>query len=112
MTFAIFLANPWPDALIVVLVVLLFLGPKRLPSLGRSLGEGMREFKDSITGKSGSEDEEAEQPAVSETSVSAPAATPQPQAAEPATTTEPPPAPSPEPAEPQEPSVASSERHS
>lgn len=66
-------AKPWADALIVLLVVLLFFGPKRLPSLGRSLGEGMREFKDSITGKSGSEDEEDEPPAVSETSVTPPA---------------------------------------
>jgi sec-independent protein translocase protein TatA len=36
---------------IVVLVVLLIFGPKKLPELGRSLGRGMREFKDSITGK-------------------------------------------------------------
>ena len=43
-------AKPWADALIVLLVVLLFFGPKRLPELGKSLGEGMREFKDSITG--------------------------------------------------------------
>lgn len=42
-------AKPWADALIVLLVVLLFFGPKRLPQLGKSLGEGMREFKDSIT---------------------------------------------------------------
>ena len=111
MTFAIFLANPLPDALIVVLVVVLFFAPKRLPSLGRSLGEGMREFKDSITGKSGSENEEAERPALSETSVPPPAPQAQAQAAEPATTTEPAPVPPPEPAEPQEPSVASSERH-
>lgn len=36
---------------IVLLVVLLIFGPKRLPGLGRQLGSGMREFKDSITGK-------------------------------------------------------------
>jgi sec-independent protein translocase protein TatA len=41
-----------PELLIVLFVVLLILGPKRLPGLGRSLGGGMREFKDSITGKS------------------------------------------------------------
>ncbi len=51
-------AKPWADALIVLLVVLLFFGPKRLPALGKSLGEGMREFKDSITGHSSSEDDE------------------------------------------------------
>jgi sec-independent protein translocase protein TatA len=36
--------------LIVLLVVLLLFGAKRLPELGRSLGTGMREFKDSVTG--------------------------------------------------------------
>ncbi len=35
---------------IVLLIVLVVFGPKRLPDLGRSLGSGMREFKDSITG--------------------------------------------------------------
>ena len=39
------------ELLIVALVVLLVFGPKRLPEMGRSLGKGMREFKDSITGK-------------------------------------------------------------
>jgi len=38
--------------LIVILVVaLLVFGPRRLPEMGRSLGRGMREFKDSVTGK-------------------------------------------------------------
>jgi sec-independent protein translocase protein TatA len=54
-----FYAKPWADALIVLLVVLLFFGPKRLPQLGKSLGAGMREFKDSITGHSKDEDEPA-----------------------------------------------------
>ena len=40
-----------PELLVVLFVVLLVLGPKRLPGLGRSLGGGMREFKDSIRGK-------------------------------------------------------------
>ncbi len=40
-----------PLELIIVLVIaLLVFGPKKLPELGRSLGSGMREFKDSITG--------------------------------------------------------------
>ncbi len=52
-------AKPWADALIVLLVVLLFFGPKRLPQLGKSLGEGMREFKDSITGHSNDDQESA-----------------------------------------------------
>jgi sec-independent protein translocase protein TatA len=36
---------------IVLAIVLIIFGPKRLPGLGRQLGAGMREFKDSITGK-------------------------------------------------------------
>jgi sec-independent protein translocase protein TatA len=36
---------------IVLLIVLVIFGPKRLPQLGRSLGSGMREFKDAVTGK-------------------------------------------------------------
>ena len=48
-----------PEILILLLVVLLVFGPKRLPEMGRSLGKGMREFKDSISGK---DDEPAELP--------------------------------------------------
>jgi sec-independent protein translocase protein TatA len=48
------------SGLIIVLVVaLLIFGPKRLPEIGRSLGRGMREFKDSVTGK---DDEKQELP--------------------------------------------------
>lgn len=40
-----------PMELIVVLAIaLIVFGPKKLPDLGRSLGNGMREFKDSISG--------------------------------------------------------------
>jgi sec-independent protein translocase protein TatA len=39
------------EILILLLIVLLVFGPKRLPEMGRSLGKGMREFKDSITGR-------------------------------------------------------------
>ena len=45
------------EIIIVLVVVLLIFGPKRLPDLGRSLGGGMREFKDSVTGKSKDRDE-------------------------------------------------------
>ncbi len=45
------------EIIIVLVVVLLIFGPKRLPQLGRSLGGGMREFKDSVTGKSKDHDE-------------------------------------------------------
>jgi sec-independent protein translocase protein TatA len=61
-----FFTKPTWDALIVILIVLLFFGPKRLPGLGKSLGQGMREFKDSISGKSNdSEDEKPQIPASS-----------------------------------------------
>ena len=44
--------TPGPLEIVVVLVIVLIVfGPKRLPDLGRSLGSGMREFKDSFTGK-------------------------------------------------------------
>jgi sec-independent protein translocase protein TatA len=45
--------------IVILIVALLVFGPKRLPEIGRSLGKGMREFKDSITGNSG---EKAELP--------------------------------------------------
>ena len=38
------------EILILLLVLLLIFGAKRLPEMGRSLGKGMREFKDSVTG--------------------------------------------------------------
>jgi sec-independent protein translocase protein TatA len=42
---------------IILLIVLLVFGPKRLPGLGRQLGSGMREFKEAITGKGSTEQE-------------------------------------------------------
>jgi sec-independent protein translocase protein TatA len=52
--------NIGPMELAMVLVVaLLILGPKRLPQAGRSLGAGMREFKDGITGGKAADDEPA-----------------------------------------------------
>ena len=52
--------NIGPLELVVLLViVLLIFGPKRLPGLGRQLGTGMREFKESITGgRSGDDDDD------------------------------------------------------
>ena len=35
---------------VILIVALLVFGPKRLPEMGRSLGHGMREFKNSVTG--------------------------------------------------------------
>lgn len=39
------------EIIILLVIVLVIFGPKRLPELGRGLGKGMREFKDSVTGK-------------------------------------------------------------
>jgi sec-independent protein translocase protein TatA len=49
--------SPTTDLIVVLVIVLLIFGPKRLPGLGRSLGGGLKEFKDSITGDSNSEEE-------------------------------------------------------
>ncbi len=46
----------WQVAIVLVIALLVF-GPKRLPELGKSLGSGMREFKDSISGKHDDEEE-------------------------------------------------------
>jgi sec-independent protein translocase protein TatA len=45
------------ELIILLLVILVVFGPKRLPEMGRSLGKGMREFKDSISGKIDDDDE-------------------------------------------------------
>jgi sec-independent protein translocase protein TatA len=66
---------------IVALIVLVIFGPKRLPELGRGLGKGMREFKDSITGK---DEEHKELKASADAQTSAQAAAPPEHAAAPA----------------------------
>ncbi len=49
--------NIGPMELIVVLAIaLIVLGPKKLPEVGRSVGKGMREFKESIAGNDRDED--------------------------------------------------------
>jgi sec-independent protein translocase protein TatA len=49
--------NVGPMEIILVLVVaLVILGPKKLPDAGRSLGRGMREFKDSLSGEAKTEE--------------------------------------------------------
>jgi sec-independent protein translocase protein TatA len=50
------------ELMILLLVILLVFGPKRLPEMGRQLGKGMREFKDSITGKDDDDEDRAELP--------------------------------------------------
>lgn len=53
----------FPELVIVLVIALIVLGPKKLPDAGRALGNGIREFKDSIngaggTGKSRDDDDE------------------------------------------------------
>jgi sec-independent protein translocase protein TatA len=72
------LDNPLHIAFLVVILLLLF-GAKRLPEIGRQLGSGMREFKQSVTGQS-----EPERPALAQGQpVQAAAPAPAPPAAEP-----------------------------
>ena len=47
----------WWELAILLLLLLLIFGPKRLPEMGRSLGKGMREFKESVSG-SGKDDDD------------------------------------------------------
>jgi sec-independent protein translocase protein TatA len=55
--------NIGPTELIIVLVIaLIVIGPKRLPEVGKSLGKGMREFKDSLSGDRREDEEEAAPP--------------------------------------------------
>jgi sec-independent protein translocase protein TatA len=53
----------WPEIIIILVIVLLVFGPKRLPMLGRQLGGGMREFKDSITKRHGDADDASDEAA-------------------------------------------------
>ena len=64
------------ELLILLLVLLLVFGPKRLPEMGRQLGKGMREFKDSVTGDS-KDDEDVALPPAEPVVPAAPAAPPE-----------------------------------
>ncbi len=46
------------ELLILLLVLLLVFGPKRLPEMGRQLGKGMREFKESVSGSDKDDDDD------------------------------------------------------
>jgi sec-independent protein translocase protein TatA len=50
------------ELVIVLLIVLVIVGPKRLPQMGRSLGSGMREFKNGITGRGHKDDDSDDAP--------------------------------------------------
>jgi sec-independent protein translocase protein TatA len=65
--------NPTTDLIVVLVIVLLIFGPKRLPGLGKQLGTGLREFKESITG----EDKDEEQAAKPEITAASAAPTPE-----------------------------------
>jgi sec-independent protein translocase protein TatA len=56
--FAVFNQIGPTELIIVLVIVLIIFGPKRLPGLGRQLGSGMREFRDSISGRGGRDDED------------------------------------------------------
>jgi sec-independent protein translocase protein TatA len=63
---------------IVLIIVLVIFGPKRLPGLGRQLGSGMREFKDSVTGKDKDDDDDSrEEPSIRQQSIDRTAAEPE-----------------------------------
>ena len=73
----------WPEILIILVVLLLLFGAKRLPEMGRSLGRGMREFKDAVTGN----EEPPKQPEQLNTAGTPTPAPPTPTAPAPADTT-------------------------
>jgi sec-independent protein translocase protein TatA len=95
------LDNPLHIAFLVVILLLVF-GARRLPEIGRSLGSGLREFKQSVTG-----DSTPQQPALPSAQQQPPAPTPVAQAAPPEPVppqpaSQQPPPPQPAPVEPQQ----------
>lgn len=50
------------ELLLILAIALVVLGPKKLPEAGRSLGRGLREFKESVSSMSSSKDDEDESP--------------------------------------------------
>jgi sec-independent protein translocase protein TatA len=51
-----------PEMIIILIIALIVVGPKKLPDFGRSLGNGMREFKDSISGDSKRDGDDDDEP--------------------------------------------------
>jgi sec-independent protein translocase protein TatA len=51
----------WQGLVVILIVLLLVFGPKRLPEMGRSIGRGMREFKDSLTNRDDDDDDHERQ---------------------------------------------------
>jgi len=50
------------ELLLILAIALVVLGPKKLPEVGRSLGKGMREFKDSLSNMTASDDDDEKTP--------------------------------------------------
>ena len=50
------------EMLLILAIALVVLGPKKLPEAGRSLGKGLREFKNSVSNMSASKDEDDDTP--------------------------------------------------
>ena len=46
-----------PELIVILVIALLVLGPKKLPEVGRSVGKGMREFKESLSGENERDDD-------------------------------------------------------
>ena len=58
--------NPLSDALVVLVILLLFFGPKRLPMLSRSIGESIKEFRGGLGSHSSDDEEKSQLPAESQ----------------------------------------------
>jgi len=58
------------EIVLVLVIALLVLGPKKLPDAARTVGKGMREFKDAISGADHRRDDDAEFPGLSDSSSS------------------------------------------
>jgi sec-independent protein translocase protein TatA len=54
----------FPEMIVILVIALIVLGPKKLPEAGKSLGNGMRQFKDSLAGVTGGDHDDDERPAV------------------------------------------------